>query len=141
MGNNPYQSPPDAIPVIGITSGRPEDVRSVAIYQKGILVCLLVNVVLIVTMLLGIHGILPAAPFLVVLIRGGFLLTLFAGLAFVFFLSTKVYNSGVGIVLGILAMVPVLNLLVLLVVNGQASTILRANGHRVGLLGVRLSKF
>src|SRR5581483_2055942 len=48
----------------------------------------------------------------------------------------KVYdNSGVGVLLGILALIPLINVIVLLVVNGAATRVLREHGIKVGLLG------
>ena len=41
MDENPYQSPlSDLRPASGVLSGKQEDVRAVAVYQKGILVCI-----------------------------------------------------------------------------------------------------
>ena len=37
MSENPYQAPPLEPPVVGVLSGTREDLRSVAVYQKGIL--------------------------------------------------------------------------------------------------------
>jgi len=37
MSDNPYQSPKADVEAIGVRSGRREDLRSVAQYQKGIL--------------------------------------------------------------------------------------------------------
>jgi hypothetical protein len=55
----------------------------------------------------------------------------------VFMLAIKVYNVAVGILLGILTILPCLGLLVLLIINSQATTILRRNGVHVGFLGAR----
>jgi len=41
------------------------------------------------------------------------------------------------IVLGVLSLVPLIGLLVLLVVNGKATNILRQNDIKVGLLGAK----
>lgn len=54
---------------------------------------------------------------------------------FVFLLSIKVYGTGLGIVLGVLTLIPCVGLIVLLVVNGKATSVLSRNGIRVGLLG------
>ena len=137
MSENPYEAPAEAIPVVGIAGGRPEDVRKVAVYQKGILVCILINFC-VYGALFAFRG-NDASEAAVLAARAAWFATAIVGLAFVFLLSTKVYNLGVGIVFGILSVVPLVGLLVLLAVNGKATTILRANGHRVGLMGVRLS--
>lgn len=41
MDDNPYRAPLSQDAALGVLSGRQEDVRSVALYQKGILVCIL----------------------------------------------------------------------------------------------------
>jgi hypothetical protein len=42
-------------------------------------------------------------------------------------------------VLGVLALIPLVGLIVLLIVNGKATKILREHGVRVGLMGAKLS--
>ena len=130
---NPYQSPLEYTPAVGVKSGRREDVRSVAICQKGILVCILANLIVMV-------GLFALPPALRPLARWGFVAVAVVGVAFVFLLSIKVYNVVIGILLGLMSLIPWVGLLVLLAVNGKATTILRKNGHRVGLMGVKLSE-
>jgi hypothetical protein len=136
---NPYQSPlADLRPAVGVLSGEHRDVRAVAVYQKGILVCISAYLLLLLGQIVA-HVVMPAPPLLPVA-----LLQLAAGLAgmvFVFLLSTKVFGIVLGILLGILTVVPCLGLLVLLIINGKATSVLRQNGHRVGLMGARLSEF
>ncbi|MHB1037970.1 MAG: hypothetical protein ACYC35_26375 [Pirellulales bacterium] len=132
MSDNPYQSPRADVGVSGIRSGRREDLRSIASYQKGILVCILVYLVTVIG-----QFVLPEGIWLFVAL--GVFAVGIAGTVFVFLLAMKVYSTGVGILLGILSFIPCVGLLVLLAVNGKATTILRANGIRVGLLGARLS--
>ena len=135
MSENPYQAPPLEPPVVGVLSGTREDLRSVAVYQKGIMVCILIYLLSILGQFSGaaIAGDHPLA--LAVLGVG------LTGLVFVFLLSTKVYGTGVGILLAILTLVPLLGLIVLLSINGKATAILKQNGHHVGLLGANLSDF
>jgi hypothetical protein len=64
-----------------------------------------------------------------------------AQLVFVFWLAIKVYNTSLGVILGILAMVPCVGLIILLVVNQKAISVLTANGHKVGLMGADLAEF
>jgi hypothetical protein len=71
----------------------------------------------------------------------GMVVAQIAGLVFVFLLSTKVYGTGLGILFAILTVLPCLGILVLLMINSKATTVLRQNGHKVGLLGADLSKF
>ena len=126
---------------IGVRSGRKEDLRSVAVYQKGILVCILIS-------LLGVSfNIFALAPQAAVPPAVGMaisVLLLVVGLAsavFVVLLAIKVYNIALGIVLGLLSVLPCIGLFVLLVVNGKATRILQSNGYRVGLLGADLAEF
>ena len=132
MSENPYQSPLEYTPAVGVKSGRQEDVRSVAVYQKGILVCILIY-------LIGVIGQFTLPPQLRPILALGVLPVGVTGLVFVFLLSTKVYHPAVGVLLGILTLVPLVGLLVLLAVSDRATRILRQNGHRVGLLGAKLS--
>ncbi len=133
MNDNPYQSPMTESRAIGVRSGRREDLRSVAKYQKGILVCILIYIVAVICQL-----VLP--PELRLVISLGVLAVGVTGTVFVFLLAIRVYSTAVGILLGILTLFPCLGLLVLLIVNGKATTILKQNGIKVGLLGADLSK-
>lgn len=132
MSDNPYQSPMTDVHAIGVRSGKREDLKSVATYQKGILVCILIYIVAVIA-----RFAVPAAfwPILGV----GILILGVAGTVFVFLLAMKVYSPAVGVLLGILALIPCLGLLVLLMVNGKATSILKQNGIKVGLLGANLA--
>jgi hypothetical protein len=105
---------------------------SVAVYQKGILVCILIYFLVVV-----MQFFLPSEiRWMLALIA---LPTVIAATVFVFLLSTNVYNVGLGVLLGILTLIPCVGLVVLLIINGKATSILRANGIRVGLMGANLS--
>jgi hypothetical protein len=144
MNVNPYQSPQAPIqqkpPVItGVLSGSFEDLRSIAIYQKIILICILVYLIAV----FGYSAIQMAfpQPLIQVLSIVIYLSSTVVGCVFVFMLSIKVYGTVQGVVFGILTLIPCVGLIVLLVVNGKATAILRQNGYQVGLLGANLSKF
>lgn len=131
MDENPYRAPLADGPAVGVLSGRREDVRSVALYQKGILVCILLQ------LCAGIaRFVVPNQIFLFV--AAGLLLVGVAGTVFVFLLATKVYGVGLGILLGFGTLIPCAGLIVLLIVNGKATNVLRQNGYTVGLLGAKL---
>jgi hypothetical protein len=135
MDENPYQSPmADLRPAVGVLSGKREDVRAVAVCQKGILVCILIQILAVVCQFA-----LPAALHILVMV--GSLGVGLVGTVFIFMLATRVYGTGAGVLLGILTFIPCIGLIVLLIVNGRATTILRQNGYRVGLLGASLSQF
>ena len=59
---------------------------------------------------------------------------------FVFMLALALYNTGAGVVLGILTLVPLVGLIVLLIINGKATNTLRHHGIHVGLMGARASE-
>ncbi len=131
--DNLFQSPRVDVRVVGVRSGKREDLKSVAQFQKGILVCVLIQLIAIIgrfALPAGIQITLHSAMFAVGL----------AGAVFVFLLAEKVYNTVAAVLLGILALIPYIGLIVLLVVNGKATGVLRNNGIKVGLLGAELSK-
>lgn len=110
----------------------PEDLRAIAKSQKGILLCILAEILAI--------GLSSAAP---QQLRGLFSIVFFAAsiaaAVFVFLLAMKINGVGMGVFLGILTLIPCLGLIVLLIVNGQATSVLKKNGIKVGLLGAKLS--
>jgi hypothetical protein len=133
MSDNPYQPPRVDTQVIGILSGGRDDLRSVAKYQKGIIVCILFQLIAVICQV-----VLPAE---IRLIFGlGFLVCGLVGTVFVFLLAIKVYGAAIGVLLSILALIPCVGLFVLLAVNGKATGILKQNGIKVGLLGANLSE-
>ena len=127
---NPYQAPNVPNRAVGVLSGRREDVLSVAKYQKGVIFCILFNIisVIAVIMLPSQFKVLGSLSFWAVGI---------VQMVFVFLLSTKVFGMGLGILFGILALIPCIGLIVLLVINNKATTILKQNGFQVGLLGAK----
>jgi hypothetical protein len=134
MDDNPYQSPSADMQAIGVRSGKREDLKAIATYQKGIMVCILMY-------LLAVIGQFALPPELRPLVGLGVLLVGVGGFICVLLLAMKVYSTGTGILLAILTFIPVVGLIVLLSVNGKATSILKANGHAVGLLGASLSEF
>jgi len=109
-----------------------EDLRSTATYQKGILVCILAYILLV-----GFQFALPPeARLFLALAAPAVVIT---ATVFVFLLATKVYSTGLGVLLGILTLIPCVGLIVLLIINGKATGVLKKHGIRVGLLGAKLS--
>lgn len=129
---NPFENPPSLPPVVGVKGGTREDLRKVAVYQRGIVFSILVY---LASALAGM--VLPEALAIVLGIIG--IGAMIAGAVFTIILGLKVYSTGVGILLGILSLVPLVGLIVLLVVSNKATGILRQNGIRVGLLGANPS--
>jgi len=141
MSENPYQSPMASGTAIGVLSGAVEDLRAVARYQKGILVCILVQILSgIFVVVLPQLGQAESLALVGLLVSIGSLIVGVFGTVFIFLLATKVYSTGIGILLGVLTLIPCLGLIVLLAVNAKATGILRQNGIKVGLLGANLSQ-
>lgn len=130
MTGNPYQTPQTTSNVTGVISGTREDLRKVATYQKGILVCILIYLVCVFGQFLLPVGIRPILMLIV-------LINVLIGAVFVFLLAIKTYGTGLGVVFGILTIVPLIGLIALLIVNGKATKILKQNGVEVGLLGAK----
>ncbi|MEQ1905458.1 MAG: GYF domain-containing protein [Pirellulaceae bacterium] len=100
-------------------------VFEIAKNQKYVIYVILAQ---LVTMLVA--GIVwPLAPFL-------FIATWVLQVLTVFKFFIVVYKKETGIILGILSLIPILGLIILLLVNNKATSILRDNGFKIGLLGV-----
>jgi hypothetical protein len=111
-----------------------QDLYSVALYQKALLWCILAYFVTIIA-----EFALPEAyRIFVSLVLIPVALT---ATVFVFLLAMRVYSVLIGIVLGVLTMIPCIGLITLLVINQKASGILTKHGYKVGLMGANLSQF
>jgi hypothetical protein len=130
---NPYAPPRASERAIGVKSGRREDLRTVAVAQKSILVCILLY-------LLGLIGVFIVPPEYRLYALIPVVLVGITAVVSVFILAMKVYNVALGILLGIGTTLGCIGLLVLLMVNQKATRILEANGHHVGFFGADLSK-
>ncbi|MDB5300909.1 MAG: hypothetical protein JWO87_2572, partial [Phycisphaerales bacterium] len=104
------------------------DLRTIALRQKAVMYCILGYFPLAV----AIFALPPESLRVVGLLAIGVTLTM---AAFVFMLAIAVYSTAIGIVLGILTLVPFLGFIPLLVINGRATNILVAHGITVGLGG------
>ena len=109
------------------------DLRLIAVRQKVIMYCLLAYIALIIGQFA-----LPVEVRIMAGLLG--LCVMITAAVFVFMLSLAVYSTGIGIVLGILTLIPFIGLIPLLVVNGKATNILRAHGIHVGLMGADSSQ-
>jgi len=111
-----------------------QDLYNIAVYQKAILVCILVYVLAVIAQFA-----LPqeARLFLALGVVGlGVVATVF-----VFLLALKVYSKGMGVFLGILTLIPCIGLITLVIINQQTTGLLNKHGYNVGLLGANLSQF
>lgn len=141
---NPYQSPV----AVGVRSGSREELYKVARYQRGVLICLLAQILIYVSSVV-LQAAQPrgqvvaddaAPPVLSLLLAVALIAISLAGVVFVFLLAINVYSTFVGVLLGILSFIPCIGLLVLVMVNGKATSILRRNNIPVGFLGADPSK-
>jgi hypothetical protein len=106
-------------------------IREIASRQRVILLCILVYLGAVV----GQYLVPPEMRLVVAIVGLGVSVT---ASVFVFMLAIKIYGTGLGILMGILTLVPCVGLVVLLIVNGKATTLLRAAGLKVGLLGATI---
>lgn len=134
--DNPFAPPP----VMATPEGRGNLPRAyqIASRQRTVLICILVQLVLMVANI-GLKSGGPAAAQLAVSIA--LLCTVVVSAVAVFSLAMEVFGVGVGILLGILTLVPCVGLIMLLIVNGRATSLLRNAGYHVGLMGADLSQF
>lgn len=109
------------------------DLREIAKRQRAIMICILIYIIAVIG-----QFILP--PELRIIVSIAILAVMVTATVFVFMLAIALYSTGVGIVLGILTMVPLVGLIVLLIVNGKATNVLREHGIQVGLMGARLDQ-
>ena len=132
MSYNPFEAPQSESRVIGVLSGKREDLRSVAVYQKGILICILVY-------LMAVFGQFALPPSARIFVGFGILAVGLTAAVFTFLLAMKTHGTGQGILLGILCLIPCVGLLVLLIINSKATNVLKQNGIKVGLLGADIN--
>ena len=114
-------------PVAGV------DLRAIATRQKAIMYCILGYLALVVLQ----FAFPPDYRLIVGLAAAAVSIT---AAVFVFMLALSLYNTGTGVVLGILTLIPIVGLIVLLIINGKATTILRQHNIRVGLMGADASQ-
>lgn len=134
MSDNPYAAPKSQTHVTGVLSGSRADLKSVAKYQKIILVCVLIYFVAVIGQFALPVQIRP------VLAIGVAAVALMSGAVCVFLLAMKTHGTVQGILLGMLCLVPLLGVFILFLVNQKATGILKQNGISVGFLGADLSQ-
>jgi hypothetical protein len=110
----------------------PEKLRAIAIRQKIIIFCIVAYLGVVAA-----RFFVPAEVRLFLAIAG--LIVSVTAAVFVFMLAIEVHGAGLGILFGFLALIPCVGLIILLIVNQQATSLLQKNGIRVGLLGANMS--
>jgi hypothetical protein len=111
----------------------PRDLRSVAGLQKAIIFCILFNLIVY-----ACQFFFPAERRWVVALPA--IPVGLASTVCLFMLALRLYSPAAGIILGLLSLVPWVNLIILLVVNQKATKTLQSHGIRVGFLGANLSQ-
>jgi hypothetical protein len=112
-----------------------EELRRIARYQRWLIATLLAQVGLWVGFVaLTALGVGPAGDGLRLPLFLAFLIGCVGGI-FAFLLGWTVRGPVSAVAMGVGVVVPCLGLVVLTVVNGMATTALRANGVRVGMFG------
>lgn len=109
-----------------------ETLHAIAFNQKAIILCILVYLILVAVQFAVPEDRRPLLA--LALIPLGITATVF-----VFLLATKVYSTGMGVLLGILTLIPCVGLIVLLIINAKATNTLKSHGIHVGLLGASSS--
>jgi hypothetical protein len=113
--------------------------REVAWLQKAVMLCLLAYVAAI-PVSIALNALPPNLQLLGSVVLGLYaLVVLLTAAVFVFMMALKVYSTGVGVLLGLLTLIPCVGLIVLLVINSKATGVLKQNGVRVGLFGANSS--
>lgn len=106
------------------------DLKKIASSQRGMLICLLINVLCLIGNRAGLGPVV-----LVVMI-----LQIVAALYFVFNLATSLkYSNAVAVLCCILMFIPIVCLLTMGWLNSKATKILKENGIKVGLFGANVN--
>ncbi|MFI5454667.1 MAG: hypothetical protein ACHRXM_04375 [Isosphaerales bacterium] len=125
--------------------GKKKELRTIAVYQKYLIICALgLLTAWIASFIFSPRGgPPPRGPLLGVLALIGLVLIVswLAGAVFACMLANKVYSVAGAIFVGILSLIPCINLIPWMVVNGKATRILKDKGIEVGFLGADLSEF
>jgi hypothetical protein len=113
-------------------SRTPAELRAIALYQR-----LAIFAILGYSLLFLASAGVPTYRLYVLSLAG--VVGLF-GAVCMFFLALRLFSLPMAILLGVLSATPCISLLVLLGINGKATTVLREHGIPVGIFGADLSK-
>jgi hypothetical protein len=109
-----------------------ETLRAIVTYQKVIIIC----VAIYLSLVLAQFGIPPELRIFLALVAVPVVLT---AVVFVFLFATKVYTTAIGVILGFLVLIPCIGLIVLVIINQKAISILKDHGISVGFFGASSS--
>ncbi len=117
-------------------SGRSDpNLQVIASRQKILLLCILCRIGCLISLLVIGAAMGTSGAGLMVGIQVIYLISIPVGLIFLLLLSMRTHGVVFAILFLILGAMPVIGLLILLLVNGKATRMLRAGGYRVGLMG------
>src|SRR5947208_250787 len=105
----------------------PEDVKAIATYQKGIILCILAQFASGITFAGLREARVVPDEVLVIGVLAVYVVVAVTALVCIFQLASRTYGSVAAGLLGLVVLVPCLGLLALLIINGQATSILQAN--------------
>jgi pilus assembly protein TadC len=138
VDENPFEAPATAeLEAEGKVYDRAY-LRRVAFEQKGILICLLLQILLTGAMFANLNTTLNLIIHFGLL--GLVIATSIVGMVFIFRLALALYNLPIAILCGVLALPPCIGFLTLVFINSRATEFLKKEGVKVGLLGANLSK-
>jgi predicted RNA-binding Zn-ribbon protein involved in translation (DUF1610 family) len=125
------------------SKGGKAKLASMASAQRNLIICILLEIILYIGLLAIARGQNPepGLAILILCMAAALIGVAIAAMIYTFKLAIQIHNTGVGILLGILTLVPCIGLMVLLTINSSATRILRDNGHHVGFLGADMSEF
>lgn len=141
MNSNPYRSPvkessqPEVTPATKYMLPRKKLIR-IAWFQKGLILCICLQLFSYLGVSLGLP--IPRSIGIILICA----MTIFglASTGFVAAMAFELYGIAQAIIYGIASLIPCIGLLILLSVNSGASTLLKENGIKVGLLGANLEQ-
>jgi hypothetical protein len=116
------------------------ELRAIAQAQKNVIYVILVRLILI-PVYMGIVFGLQDQPGVAQPIVGVIdIVVAIVALIVIYQLAAKVYSPALGVVFAVTQCIPCVGLIMLLVVNGKATTMLQSQGIRVGLMGADMSQ-
>lgn len=110
------------------------NLRLIAQRQRTLMFCILFYIIALL-----LQFIIPGNAKMVASAVG--LAAIVTAAVFLFMLAITLYGTGTGVVLGILTLIPCVGLIILLVVNNNATNTLSRHGIKVGLMGANLRQF
>jgi hypothetical protein len=133
---NPYAAPVVMDPNPMGTADDPDRLLGIAKAQRGLMLCILGYLVsLLLLFALGqMESPLIAVPGLLLLASS------LGGLVFLIMLTYRLSGTVLAIVVGLCFLIPLVGLLLMVLMSGKASRILKKAGFKIGLLGADIGQ-